>query len=211
MNKTQLREIIKEEIQTVLSEEINEPVLEDDLDQLTLLLKAFAELPEGAKNAVYDLSATKYYMGRSGDPDYDAGSYNYRDVAIAYDALMPILRGGISELDIRGLMQTLHFGKKEFLSENKKSKSQPRRITKEAFDNYGMSEYGLYGDPSTPKSAEAETEFDELFDEVALFLADARKRMNALILKHDDLGSGDAEAIDAITAAFEAAKSGKRR
>lgn len=211
MNKEQLKQLIKEELQTALSQEINEPVLEDDLDQLTLLLKAFAELPEGAKNAVYDLSATKHYMGRSGEPDYDVGSYNSRDVATAYDALMPILRGGVSERDIRGLMLTLNFGKKEFLSENKKSKSQPRRITKEAFDNYGMSEYGLYGDPSTPKAVEAETEFDNLFDEVALFLADARKRMNALIQKHADLGSADGEAIDAITAAFEAAKSGKRR
>lgn len=91
------------------------------------------------------------------------------------------------------------------------TKKQLRRIIKEAFDNYGMSEYGLYGDPSTPKAAEAETEFDDLFDEVALFLTDARKRMDALIQKHGDLGSRDSEAIDAITAAFEAAKSGRRR
>lgn len=109
--------ITKRQLRSIIKEATSQPVLEDDLDQLTLLLKAFAELPEGAKNAVYDLSATRYYRELNpdlGDPDYDAGSYSSRDLAIAYDALMPILRGGVSERDIRGLMQTLNFGKKEF-------------------------------------------------------------------------------------------------
>ena len=109
--------ITKRQLRSIIKEAAFEPVLEDDLDQLTLLLKAFAELPEGAKNAVYDLSATRYYRELNpglGDPDYDVGSYNSRDVAIAYDALMPILRGGVSQQDFRSLMQTLNFGKKEF-------------------------------------------------------------------------------------------------
>ena len=82
-----------------------------------------------------------------------------------------------------------------------------RRGLSEAFDSRGLSEYGLY-----EKSGylEAEAEFDELMDEVAMFMGDARKRLSALMEKHVSLGATDTESIELINAAFEDAKSGVR-
>lgn len=86
------------------------------------------------------------------------------------------------------------------------TRQQLRRIVKESFDKYGMSEYGLYNDAGPT----VEAEFDALLDEVALFMSDARKRLNALMEKHSDVGASDDEAVDMISAAFEDAKSGVR-
>ena len=86
------------------------------------------------------------------------------------------------------------------------TRQQLRRIISESFDKYGMSEYGLYNDAGPT----VEAEFDALLDEVASFMGDARKRLNALMEKHSDVGASDSEAVDMITAAFEDAKSGVR-
>ena len=86
------------------------------------------------------------------------------------------------------------------------TKKQLRRIIKESLDKSGMSEYGLYNDTGS----EAEAEFDALLDEVALFMGDARERLNALMLKHSGLGAQDSESREMINAAFEDAKSGVR-
>lgn len=86
------------------------------------------------------------------------------------------------------------------------TKAQLRQIIKESFDKYGMSEYGLYN----AAGPTVEAEFDALLDEVAAFMGDARKRLNALMEKHSDVGSSDDEAVDMIIAAFEDAKSGVR-
>ena len=86
------------------------------------------------------------------------------------------------------------------------TRRQLNQIIKESFDKYGMSEYGLYNDAGPT----VEAEFDALLDEVALFMSDARKRLNALMEKHSDAGASDSEGIDLISAAFEDAKSGIR-
>ena len=86
------------------------------------------------------------------------------------------------------------------------TKRQLRRIIKESFDEFGMSEYGLYNDAGSS----VEAEFDALLDEVALFMGDARKRLDALMEKHADVGAQDTESRSMINAAFEDAKSGVR-
>ena len=86
------------------------------------------------------------------------------------------------------------------------TKRQLRRIIKESFDEFGMSEYGLYNDAGSS----VEAEFDALLDEVALFMGDARKRLDALMEKHSAVGAQDSESRSLINAAFEDAKSGVR-
>ena len=86
------------------------------------------------------------------------------------------------------------------------TKKQIRKIIKESFNEYGMSEYGLYNDAGPT----VEAEFDALLDEVASFMGDARKRLNDLMEKHSDVGPSDSEAVDLINTAFEDAKSGVR-
>jgi hypothetical protein len=86
------------------------------------------------------------------------------------------------------------------------TKTRLRQIIKESFDEFGMSEYGLYNDAGSS----VEAEFDTLLDEVALFMSDARKRLNALMEKHSDVGASDSEAVDLISAAFEDAVAGRR-
>lgn len=86
------------------------------------------------------------------------------------------------------------------------TKKQLRRIVKESFDEFGMSEYGLYN----AAGSSVEAEFDALLDEVALFMGDARKRLDALMEKHSDVGASDSEAVDMINTAFEDAVAGRR-
>ena len=86
------------------------------------------------------------------------------------------------------------------------TRKQLKQIIQESFDQFGMSEYGLYNDAGP----EVEAEFDALLDEVALFMGDARKRLNALMEKHSAVGAKDSESRDLINAAFEDAKSGVR-
>lgn len=87
------------------------------------------------------------------------------------------------------------------------TKSQLRRIIKESFDEFGMSEYGLYNDAGST----AEAEFDAILDEVALFISDARKRLDNLMDKYSDRGAQDSEARDMIDMAFKDAVAGRRR
>ena len=87
------------------------------------------------------------------------------------------------------------------------TKSQLRRIIKESFDEFGMSEYGLYNDAGST----AEAEFDAVLDEVALFISDARKRLDSLMDKYSDRGAQDSEARDMIDMAFKDAVAGRRR
>lgn len=86
------------------------------------------------------------------------------------------------------------------------TKTQLRQIIEESLNPIGMSEYGLYSEAGPT----VEAEFDALLDEVALFMRDARKRLNVLMEKHSDVGASDGEAVDMISAAFEDAKSGVR-
>ena len=87
------------------------------------------------------------------------------------------------------------------------TKNQLRRIIKESFDEFGMSEYGLYNDAGST----AEAEFDAVLDEVALFISDARKRLDSLMDKYSDRGAQDSEARDMIDMAFKDAVAGRRR
>lgn len=87
------------------------------------------------------------------------------------------------------------------------TKRQLKRIIKEEFDNLSMSEYGLYQGPG---SAEAESEIDDLMNEVDGFIINARRRLNALIDKYSHLGTGDMESRKMIHAAFEKAAAGER-
>jgi len=86
------------------------------------------------------------------------------------------------------------------------TKNQLRRIIKESFDEFGMSEYGLYNDAGST----AEAEFDAVLDEVALFISDARKRLDSLMDKYSDRGARDSEARDMIDMAFKDAVAGRR-
>ena len=89
----------------------------------------------------------------------------------------------------------------------KVTRNQLRKIIKERLNALDMSEYALY---DRPEAAEAEAEFDALFDEVALFMTDAKKRLDALMQKHAGVGADDTESSDMIYDAFKAAKSGMR-
>ena len=82
------------------------------------------------------------------------------------------------------------------------TKRQLQRIIKEGFDQFGMSKYDLYDKPG---AAEAEAEFDALMNEVAEFMSGARKRLDALVEKHSDLGTDDDEAYYAIKYEFKKA------
>jgi len=86
------------------------------------------------------------------------------------------------------------------------TKNQLRRIIKESFDEFGMSEYGLYNDAGST----AEAEFDAVLDEVALFISDARKRLDSLMDKCSDRSAPDSEARDRIDMAFKDAVAGRR-
>ena len=84
------------------------------------------------------------------------------------------------------------------------TKRQLKQIIKEEFDlnPLGMSKYDLYDKPG---AAEAEAEFDALMNEVAEFMGGARKRLDALVEKHSDLGTDDDEAYYAIQYEFKKA------
>lgn len=82
------------------------------------------------------------------------------------------------------------------------TKSQIKKIVREARDSIGMSEYGLY---EKPGAEVIEAELDALMDEVSEFMKDARRRLNNIIEAGTEFGANDTESLYQIDDAFKKA------
>lgn len=82
------------------------------------------------------------------------------------------------------------------------TKSQIKKIVREARDSMGMSEYGLY---EKPGAEVIEAELDALMDEVSEFMKDARQRLNNIIEAGTKFGANDTESLYQIDDAFKKA------